>query len=246
VRYTTCDLSGPYRLVFETNLPMATLVADPFHVVKVANTKPDECRRRVQNETLGNRGRKDDPLYRCRRLLTKAQERLDDNGEAKLTGLLEGGDPRGEVRAAWSAKELVRSIYDHENEQLAVEFVQQLGQDLQDESCPEEVTLLGPHAASMARPDRRVARGPRLERSDGGCEQPHQARGESSVRLDVVPQLQGPSAPLCGQTQLVTARHAHTPLKSEEPSRCPLAIHHVTRWWVADPLRWLCRHASLS
>jgi|GEM_PF-4150696 len=24
----------------------------------------DECRRRVQNETVGHRGRKDDPLYR--------------------------------------------------------------------------------------------------------------------------------------------------------------------------------------
>ena len=34
----------------------------------VANSKLDECRRRVQNETLGHRGRKDDPLYRCRRL----------------------------------------------------------------------------------------------------------------------------------------------------------------------------------
>lgn len=32
-----------------------------FHL---ANQKLDECRRRVQNETLGHRGRKDDPLYR--------------------------------------------------------------------------------------------------------------------------------------------------------------------------------------
>jgi transposase len=35
----------------------ATLVADPFHVSKLANTKLDECRRRVQNETLGPRRR---------------------------------------------------------------------------------------------------------------------------------------------------------------------------------------------
>ena len=59
-------------------LPDAVQVADPFHLVKLANSKLDECRRRVQNETLGHRGRKDDPLYRCRRLLTKADERLDD------------------------------------------------------------------------------------------------------------------------------------------------------------------------
>ena len=55
----------------------------------------DECRRRVQNDTLGHRGHKDDPLYRWRRLLTKADERLDNNGCEKLLGLLDAGDPRG-------------------------------------------------------------------------------------------------------------------------------------------------------
>jgi transposase len=109
----------------------------------LANAKLDECRRRVQNETLGHRGRKDDPLYRSRRLLTKADERLDDKGRTKLLGLLEAGDPRGEVRMAWHAKETVRSIYDHDNAKLAVQFVDRLGHDLQDESCPEEVRSLG-------------------------------------------------------------------------------------------------------
>jgi hypothetical protein len=40
-----------------TMLPDATQVADPFHVVRLANSKLDECRRRVQNDTLGHRGR---------------------------------------------------------------------------------------------------------------------------------------------------------------------------------------------
>ena len=71
-------LSGPYRAVFDTMLPDAVQIADPFHLVKLANSKLDECRRRVQNETLGHRGRKHDPLYRARRLLTRADERLDD------------------------------------------------------------------------------------------------------------------------------------------------------------------------
>jgi transposase len=78
VRFATLDLSGPYRAVFDAMVPEATQVADPFHVVKLGNTKLDECRRRVQNETMGHRGRKANPLYRCRRLLTKADERLDD------------------------------------------------------------------------------------------------------------------------------------------------------------------------
>jgi transposase len=129
--------------VFDTMVPDATQIADPFHVVKLANSKLDECRRRVQNETLGHRGRKSDPLYRARRLLTKAHERLDDRGEARLLGLLEAGDPRGEVRVAWHAKEVLRSIYDIPDPEVAAEFVAQLGVDLQDDSCPVEVRSLG-------------------------------------------------------------------------------------------------------
>jgi transposase len=103
IGYGVLDMSGPYRKVFNDSLDHVTQVADPFHVVKHANTKVDECRRRVQNETLGHRGRKDDPLYRSRRLLTKGHERLDEAGEAKLLGLLEAGDPKGEVRMTWHA-----------------------------------------------------------------------------------------------------------------------------------------------
>jgi len=143
IAWATLDLSGPYRAVFDIMLPDAVQVADPFHVVKLANAKLDECRRRVQNETLGHRGRKTDPLYRCRRLLTKADERLDVNGRTRLLGLLDAGDPHGEVRTAWHAKEVVRSIYDHHDPELAVEFVDRLGHDLQDPSCPIEVRSLG-------------------------------------------------------------------------------------------------------
>jgi transposase len=143
ISWATLDLSGPWRLAFDTMLPDAIQVADPFHVVKLANQRLDEVRRRVQNETLGHRGRKNDPLYRSRRLLTRADERLDDRGREKLLGLLEAGDPRGEVRMAWHAKEVVRSIYDIDDPDLAVEFVERLGVDMQDDSCPPELHQLG-------------------------------------------------------------------------------------------------------
>ncbi|MCP5030947.1 MAG: transposase, partial [Actinomycetia bacterium] len=73
----------------------------------LANQRLDDVRRRVQNETLGHRGRRDDPLYRSRRLLTRADERLNNAGRDRLVGLLEAGDPKGEVRTAWHAKEVV-------------------------------------------------------------------------------------------------------------------------------------------
>ena len=165
VSWAVLDLSGPWRLAFDTMLPDAGQVADPFHLVKLANQRLDEVRRRVQNETLGHRGRKDDPLYRCRRLLTKASERLDDRGTSKLLGLLEAGDPRGEVRTAWHSKEVVRSIYDIDDPELADEFVAQLGQDLQDDDCPPEVqqlgrTLLRWHSQICAWHRSRVSNGP--------------------------------------------------------------------------------------
>ena len=121
------DLSSPYRKTFDDTLAHVTQVADPFHLIRLANSKLDECRRRVQNETVGHRGRTDDPLYRARRLLTKAHERLDERGDTKLRGLLDAGDPRGEVRMAWHAKEVTRSIYEITDPQFAGEFVDQLG-----------------------------------------------------------------------------------------------------------------------
>ena len=57
-----------------------TTVMDPFHVVALAGEKLDRCRQRLQQETLGHRGRSGDPLYGIRRiartraaLLTKKQ-----------------------------------------------------------------------------------------------------------------------------------------------------------------------------
>jgi len=138
IRWGVLDMSGPYRKVFNDSLGHATQIADPFHVVKHANEKLDECRRRVQNETLGHRGRKDDPLYRGRRLFTKAHERLDEAGEAKLLGLLEAGDPKGEVRMTWHAKETVRQIYAIEDYDKATKFID----DMADETMPIEVQSL--------------------------------------------------------------------------------------------------------
>ena len=68
VAWATLDLSGPYRAVFDTMLPDAIQIADPFHLCRLANQKLDECRRRIQNQILGHRGRKIDPSYRARRL----------------------------------------------------------------------------------------------------------------------------------------------------------------------------------
>jgi hypothetical protein len=82
-------------------------------IKRTFRTTSSERTSRVQNETMGHRGHKTDPLYRCRRLLTKADERLDDHGREKLLGLLRAGNPKGDVTTMWHAKEAVRALYSH-------------------------------------------------------------------------------------------------------------------------------------
>ena len=97
----------------------------------------------VDHPHIQHRGRKADPLYRCRRLLTKAHERVNDKGREKLLGLLRAGDPKGEVTTLWHAKEAVRGIYDHADEALAREWIDQLIDELGDSDQPIEARSLG-------------------------------------------------------------------------------------------------------
>ena len=142
IEWAAMDLSGPYRKTFNDSLPDAIQVADPFHVIKLANSRLDDVRRRVQQDTLGHRGHKDDPLYRSRRLLTKAHERLDEKGEAKLLGFLEAGDPHGEVRMAWHAKEMLRGFYDQPADTAAA-YLTDLAENVRDSDMPKELQQLG-------------------------------------------------------------------------------------------------------
>jgi transposase len=105
------DLAESYRAGLAGRLDWATRVADPFHVVRVGNRCLDTVRRRVQNETLGHRGRKHDPLYRIRKLMLAGAERLDERGQQRMLLGLRFGDPHDEVLGAWLAKESVRDLY---------------------------------------------------------------------------------------------------------------------------------------
>ncbi len=143
IRFGVLDLSGPYRKVFNDALGWVAQIADPFHVVRNANQRLDECRRRVQIETLYHRGRKDDPLYGIRRLLTMAKQRLDVRASAKITERLAAGDPHGEVEWAWQAKEAVRDLYQIDGHADAVETLDELAAIMIDEAFPGEVNQLG-------------------------------------------------------------------------------------------------------
>lgn len=111
VRVVATDLASSYRAALDGRLAGALRVADPFHVVRIANRCLDQVRRRVQNQTQGHRGRKRDPLYRIRKLLLRGAERLDATGLDRMLLELRIGDPDLDVQGAWCAKESVRDIY---------------------------------------------------------------------------------------------------------------------------------------
>jgi transposase len=111
IRLATLDPSAGYRVALEEHLPEATLVVDHFHTVRLANRAIDDCRRRIQNQTLGHRGHKADPLYRARRVLLTGYERLTPERFEWMQSLLAVGDPDGEVSACFIAKELLRDVF---------------------------------------------------------------------------------------------------------------------------------------
>ena len=196
------DLSGPYRTAYDRVIPHARQIADPFHVVRLANERLDQVRRRTQNETLGHRGRKGDPLYGIRRLLTAAHERLDHRGEVRLKGLLEAGDPHGEVRMAWHAKETVRGVYRISGPALAGQYTRRLAADLQHESCPSEVNQLGRTIRRRRTPVVNRRSRPTHQRRHRSRRQPHQKNQTHRLRVPQLRQLPDPSPPLRRETQL--------------------------------------------
>jgi transposase len=111
IRHVVIDPYQPYATAVAKGLPAAQVVVDHFHVIRLANATLDDVRRRTQNDTLGHRGRTDDPLYRIRRRLLAGHDRLDATGFARMLAWLDAGDPAGEVGAAYLAKELLRDTY---------------------------------------------------------------------------------------------------------------------------------------
>ena len=111
IEVVATDLAESFRAGLSPGLTHARRVADPFHVVRVGNRCVDQVRRRVQNDTLGHRGRKADPLYRIRKLLLTGSERLDERGSDRMLLGLRVGDPHDELLGAWLAKESVRDVY---------------------------------------------------------------------------------------------------------------------------------------
>ncbi|WP_058954282.1 ISL3 family transposase [Kocuria rhizophila] len=91
-------------------VPQAVTVMDPFHVVHLAARALDECRRRIQQDILGRRGRAADPLYATRRTLHTAADLLTTRQKVCLDRLF-AHERHAAVEVTWSIYQRILTAY---------------------------------------------------------------------------------------------------------------------------------------
>ena len=141
VQVVAIDPFEAYRKGLFPHLSHVAVVADPFHVVRLANRAIDRARRRTQAELTGHRGRKGDPLYDARKVLLTGAFRLTDRGWRRLNLALDSGDPRGEVLSTWLAKEHLREVYATPDPTRADALLGQVIEECASSGIPELATL---------------------------------------------------------------------------------------------------------
>lgn len=111
MKVAALDPFAGYKTAIDDKLEDATAVLDAFHVVKLGTHAVDEVRRRVQQQTLGHRGRKDDPLFGIQTILRAGAENLTDKQRARIVAAIEADPALDEVFVAWQCAQELRSAY---------------------------------------------------------------------------------------------------------------------------------------
>jgi transposase len=101
-----------FKTAAAEEVPRAVAVMDPFHVVRLAGDALDRCRRRLQQDLHGHRGRSTDPLYRARRTLHTGADLLTDKQRQRLDALF-ASDDHVQVEATWGIYQRMISAYRH-------------------------------------------------------------------------------------------------------------------------------------
>ena len=101
-----------FKTAATEEIPEATTVMDPFHVVRLAGDALDKCRRRVQQDLHGHRGRTTDLLYRARRTLHTGADLLTDRQHERLTALF-AVDEHVQVECTWGIYQRMIAAYRH-------------------------------------------------------------------------------------------------------------------------------------
>jgi transposase len=99
-----------FKTATTQELPDAVAVMDPFHVVRLAGDALDRCRRRIQQDLHGHRGRSSDPLYRSRRTLHTGLDLLNDRQAQRLEKLF-AVEEHVQVEATWGIYQQMITAY---------------------------------------------------------------------------------------------------------------------------------------
>ncbi len=143
VKVATLDPFHGYKNAIDDQLEDAVAVLDAFHVVKLGTDAMDQARRRVQQETLGHRGRKGDPLYGIQNLLRAGAEKLTDRQWARFERAIAANEEQHlQVYVAWSCAQQLRSAYRHPDPVAGKEIATKILKSFP--SCPvPEIARLG-------------------------------------------------------------------------------------------------------
>lgn len=107
-----------YKTAATETLPDAITVMDPFHVVALAGTALDKCRQRIQQATLGRRGKTGDPLYGIRKTLRTGKDYVTEKQQTKLDAAFENAD-HDPVEQTWQVYQQIMAAYRHPNRNQA-------------------------------------------------------------------------------------------------------------------------------
>ena len=110
VRVVAMDPCATYRAAVAEALPDALIVADHFHLVRLANQALIDVRRRVTWDIHGRRGRATDPAWAARRRLLRGRERLRPDQVARMWNDLVDADPTSQLLTALLATEELRAL----------------------------------------------------------------------------------------------------------------------------------------
>ena len=99
-----------YKTATSEELLDAVAVMDPFHVVRLAGDALDRCRRRVQQDRHGHRGRTGNPLYSARRTLHTGTDLLTDKQKLRLETLF-ADEEHVQVEATWGIYQRMIAAY---------------------------------------------------------------------------------------------------------------------------------------
>lgn len=111
VQVAALDPFAGYKSAIDDQLEDAVAVLDAFHVVKLGTQVVDEVRRRVQQQSLGRRGRKGDPLYGIQSILRAGAENLTDKQLDRLAAAIEKDEAHHGVYLAWRCAQDLRAAY---------------------------------------------------------------------------------------------------------------------------------------